>query len=101
MIYLHIRVHMSSCNISLVFNIKSKAEDNFCKAVIVILHSTKTYPFHGPRISVTSVATASEIHATDMLLLNVVGNKYVRGELEVCRTEPLINSGCVVYIKWT
>lgn len=74
MIYLHIKVHLSSYNISFVINIKSKAEDRFCKAVIVILHSTKSYLFHGPRISVASVVTASEIHATDMLLLNVVGN---------------------------
>ena len=66
MIYLHIRVHVSSYNISLVISIKSKAEDSFCKAV-VILHSTKSYLFHGPRISVASVATASEIHATDVI----------------------------------
>lgn len=65
---------MSSYNISLVINIKSKAEDRFCKVVVVILHSTKSYLFHGPIISVASFATASEIHATDVLLLNVVGN---------------------------
>jgi hypothetical protein len=67
-------MHVSSYNISLVINIRSKAEDRLCKAVIVILHSTKTYLFHGPRISVASAAIASEIHATDMLLLNVMGN---------------------------
>lgn len=43
MIYLHIRVHMSSYNISLVINIKSKAEDNFCKAVIVILQKVTLF----------------------------------------------------------
>jgi hypothetical protein len=74
MIYSHIKVHVSSYNISTVINIKSKAEDSFCKAVIIILQTTKCYLFHGPRISVASVATASEIHATGTLLLNVVGN---------------------------
>jgi len=74
MIYLHIKVHVSSYSISLVINIKLKAQDSFCKAIIVILHSTKSYLYHGPRISVTSVATASQIHATDTLLMNVMGN---------------------------
>ena len=82
MIYLHIRVHVSSYNISLVISIKSKAEDSFCKTVVIILHSTKSYLFHGPRISVASVATASEIHATDMLLLNVVG---IGSDFNICK----------------
>jgi len=89
MIYLHIRVHMSSYNISLVINIKSKAEGNFW---IVILHSTKSYPFHGPRISVASVATASEIHATCYYwMLWVMGqiSTYVKGELWFVEQNPL------------
>jgi len=81
MIYLHIKVHVSSY-ISLVSKIKSKAEDSFCKAAIVILHSTKSYLFHSLRISVASIATVSEIHATYMLLLNVVGNA---SDFNICK----------------
>ena len=44
MIYLHVKVHESSYYISLVIT-KSKAEDSFHMAVIVILHSTKSYLF--------------------------------------------------------
>lgn len=45
MIYLHIKVHETSYYISLVIITKSKAEDSFRMAVIVILHSTKSYLF--------------------------------------------------------